>query len=665
MNKLNSILKIDKKTRHQILLWLIGGLILVFATEFFLRGNTQDLFEWIKEKPGVLLANYLLILMLTSIFFLAKRKYMVYFLSFMVILGVSITTFFLMKVRGIPLTFSDLYSIGEAMEIADKYINSTMIIMVAVGLIILIIFSVFLYKLDRDTKRFKLVNFILLFIVSISFFTIVKLQQAQNIMVFKRWDVPASYKCNGLTYSTVESCLKYIRTKPSDYSQENIEKIKAKVENAEKQDTRKLSNKKPNILFVQLEAFMDPTTIKEVTYSEDPIPNFRKLTKLYTSGMASVPTTGGGTVRTEFEVMTGNNIDYLTPGEIPYSTILKSKYYNSVATTLRSQGYKTHAIHNFQGNFYNRNKAYEKLGFEDFTSKEYMSGYELNEKDWVKDKILTKYIKKALDSTEGSDLVYTVTVQGHSSYPTDAENYDFPIKVDGTLEQEKLNQLYYYVNQQKQTDDFIGDLVDMVDNMDEDTIILFYSDHMPNLEIFTDDDFYLDKFEAPYAFYANYDIEKYDIQEIESYELSSLMFKEAGLKYGPIEKFNTYMKDDKDFAKMQDLIEYDVLFGKSYYIDEKEKPSKNKIKMGIDDVSVTRVETKKNKIIIYGQNFTRNSRVCLNDNDVKKKFIDENTLEVDKIDDLQKVSIKQIGRNNVVLSSSKEFDCNTMLKANK
>ena len=629
-------------------------------TEFFLRGSIKEVVSWIKETPGVMIVNYLLILMLTSIFFLAKRKYMVYFISFVVILGVSIITFFLMKIRGTPLTFSDLYCVGEAMEIADKYINPTMIIIAIICLAFLVVFGVFLYKLDRDTKRFKLINFVLIFIVSAGFFTTVRSQQSKNIMVYKRWDIPASYKCNGLTYSTVESCLKYIRTKPSDYSQSKIAEIKEKVDKAASNDNRKLNKNKPNVLFVQLEAFMDPETIKDVKYSEDPIPNFRKLTKLYTSGMADVPTTGGGTVRTEFEVMTGNNIDYLTPGEIPYSTILKSKYYNSIATTLSSQGYETHAIHNFQGNFYGRNNAYEKLGFGDFTSKEYMSGYELNERNWIKDKILTKYIKRALDSTEGSDLVYTVTVQGHSSYPTDAENYDFPIKVSGSLDQEILNQLYYYVNQIKGTDDFIGDLVNMVDKMDEDTIILFYSDHMPNLKLFTDDNFYLDKFKAPYAFYANYDIEKYDIDKIESYELSSLMLKEAGLKYGPMERFNTYMKDDKDFAKMQDLIEYDVLFGKSYYISDDEKPKKNKIKMGIDNVCVNRIEHKGNKMLIHGENFTTNSRVYLNDNAVSKKFINENILEVDEIDNLEKIAIKQIGRNSVVLSSSEDFDYNSL-----
>lgn len=655
MKKLNEIFKLDKRTIHQILLWLIGGLVLVFATEFLLRGSFEDVITLIKEKPGVVLANYLLILMLTSIFFLVKRKYMVYFLSFMVILGVAITTFFLMKVRGIPLTFSDLYSIGEAMEIADKYINKTMIIIAVICLAFLIAVAVFLYKLDCDTKRFKLINFVLIFIVSIGFFSTVRSQQSKNIMQFKRWDIPASYKCNGLTYSTVESCVKYIRKKPNDYSQAKIQEIKDKVDKAEASDNRTLNNKKPNILFVQLEAFMDPTEVKGIKYSEDPIPNFRKLTQTFTHGMASAPTTGGGTVRTEFEVMTGNNIDYLTPGEIPYNTILKSKYYNSVATTLKSEGYKAHAVHNFQGNFYGRNNAYAKLGFDDFTSKEYMSNYELNEREWVKDVILTKYIEKALDSTKDSDLVYTVSVQGHSSYPTDAENYDFPIKVSGTLDQKVLNQMYYYVNQIKGTDDFIGELVDMVNKRDEDTIILFYSDHMPKLKIFEDDDFYLDKYKAPFAFYANFDIEKYDIDEIESYELSSLMFKEAGLKYGPMERFNTYMKDDPEFSKMQDLIEYDILFGKSYYINDDEKAKKNTLKMGVEDIVINNIETKGNKMIIHGENFTTNSRVYLNDKQVDKKFIDENTLEVDKIDNLDTISIKQIGRNSVVLSSTQDF----------
>lgn len=657
MSKFKQILKIyDKKVWHHIILWLLGGVVLVFLTEFLLRGNLQGLKVAITRRPEILFVNYLLILILTSIIFIVKRKYMVYFMAFMSILLAGVATFFLMSARGMPLTFSDLYSIEEALVIADKYINKPLVILAIVGIIAFIVIAIFLYKLDFNTKRFNKVYFILLFAVVICFSSTVKVLQEKEIMKFIRWDITQSYKNNGFVYSAVESCIKYKRTKPDNYTDKEIASIKQRVDEAESKDTRQINTKKPNVLFVQLEAFMDPTLIKDIEFSEDPIPNFRKLSQNFTSGVADVPTTGGGTARTEFEVMTGHNIDYLTFGEIPYNTILKNKNYNSVVSTLDSQGYKTHAIHNFQGNFYNRNKAFARLGFGDFTSKEYMEGYEINERGWVKDTILTKYIKRALESTEGSDLVYTIAVQGHSSYPTNVKDYDyFPIKVKSTLEKSAANQIYYYANQLKETDNFIGELVDYVDSLEEDTIVLFYSDHMPNLKIFKQENFYLDSYQAPFTFYSNFDIEKYDIDKIESYELSSLLFKEAGLSYGPMERFNTYMKEEKDFSKLQDLVEYDVLFGKSYYIDEKEKLQKSELKMGIDDIIVNNIKLIGNKVILSGENFTESSVAFFNNKAVETQFINRNTLEVEYEDDFKNIVVKQIGRNNTELSSSNEF----------
>ena len=52
--------------------------------------------------------------------------------------------------------------------------------------------------------------------------------------------------------------------------------------------------------------------------SEDPIPNFRKLMEQYSSGYLWVPSVGAGTANTEFEVITGMNLDFFGPGEYPY-----------------------------------------------------------------------------------------------------------------------------------------------------------------------------------------------------------------------------------------------------------------------------------------------------------------------------------------------------------
>ena len=42
---------------------------------------------------------------------------------------------------------------------------------------------------------------------------------------------------------------------------------------------------------------------------------------------------------------------------------------------------------------------------------------EKNPNGWVKDEVLTDEILKCLDSTEGPDYVYTISVQGHGAYP--------------------------------------------------------------------------------------------------------------------------------------------------------------------------------------------------------------------------------------------------------
>ena len=512
--------------------------------------------------------------------------------------------------------------------------------------------------MQKNNKRIRsLSNVLLMIILMITFPIITKYQYDKGNMSYIRWDITASYKKNGYVFSTIESAVKYIRVKPKGYSKKAIEEIRDKVDEKEKEDNRKIIGNKPNIIFIQLEAFMDPTKIKEAKFSEDPIPNFRKICDENKGYMANVPTTGGGTVRTEYEVMTGNNIDYLTPGEIPYNTILKGKYYNSIATTLKSQGYGAHAIHNFQGNFYTRNNAYEKLGFDTFTSIEYMNGYEKNERGWVKDKILTKYIKKALSSTEGSDLVYTIAVQGHSSYPKDSlKLYDFPIKVSGKLSDVDKNQLYYYVNQLKETDEFIGDVMDMVDNSKEDTLVVFYSDHMPALNLFQNDKFYLDAYEAPFAFYSNFEMNNFDFDKIEAYNISSLALELAGVEYGPMEKFRAYLSDDEYYERYEALLEYDILFGKNYYLKNDEKPEKSTMKMGLNDVTVTSLEYEKDHMIIQGSNFTENSAVYIDNKKVDTIFINDKTLKIKMIKTGDTLQVKQLGRNDGLLSKSNSID---------
>lgn len=664
---LKSRFKITKDSIIEVILWLIGGLFLLLITEFLSRGKIKYVKLLFLNKQGVFLVNYLLILLLTSFIFILKRKKTFYFLISFIILSISVISKYLFNVRGVPFTFSDIYSIGDGLEIASNYVNLTMIIGVLFFLTFIILITVFLFKKEKHNKRItSLSNVMLILILIISFPIIIKAQYDSGKMGYIRWDISASYKKNGYVYSTIESAVKYIRVKPSGYSKAAIDEIRKKVDEKEREDSRKINKNKPNMIFIQLEAFMDPTLIKEAKFSQDPIPNFRRICEKNKGYLADVPTTGGGTVRTEYEVMTGNNIDYLTPGEIPYNTILKGKYYNSVATTLKKQGYNAHAIHNFQGNFYTRNNAYAKLGFDTFTSIEYMNGYEKNERGWVKDTVLTKYIKNALESTKNSDLVYAISVQGHSAYPEDSlEKYDFDIKVDGSLDKNDMSQLYYYANQIKGTDDFVGDIMKMVDESEEDTLVVFYSDHMPALNLFLNENFYLDSYQAPFAFYSNFEMDNFDFDNTESYNISTLAMKLAGVEYGPMEKFHAYLGDDKNYEKYEELLEYDLLFGKNYYLKNNEKPKENTMKMGLDDVIVSHIENDKNHAFIKGMNFTENSSVYINKKKIDTIFIDESTLKIKATEEGDTLVVKQLGRNEGLLSQSNEISINENILSKK
>ena len=68
-----------------------------------------------------------------------------------------------------------------------------------------------------------------------------------------------------------------------------------------------------------------------------------------------------------------------------------------MAYDLKKLGYSTHAIHNNDGTFYDRNLVFSHMGYETFTSIEYMDGVEATTMGWAKEYIKTGEINKALD----------------------------------------------------------------------------------------------------------------------------------------------------------------------------------------------------------------------------------------------------------------------------
>ena len=96
-----------------------------------------------------------------------------------------------------------------------------------------------------------------------------------------------------------------------------------------------------------------------------------------------MPSVGAGTANTEFESMTGISVKFFGPGEYPYKSVLLERTCESIPYDLKNLGYSTHAIHNHRGAFYGRNKVFRNLGYDTFTSLEYMNNVIKTPRNWA------------------------------------------------------------------------------------------------------------------------------------------------------------------------------------------------------------------------------------------------------------------------------------------
>lgn len=153
---------------------------------------------------------------------------------------------------------------------------------------------------------------------------------------------------------------------------------------------------------------------------------------------------------------------FFGPGEYPYKTYAKTTPLESAASALSSLGYGAEALHNNGGNFYSRAKVYNNMGFDHYTSKEFMNILKTTPKGWATDDILVPNIMESLDTTDGTDFVCTISVQGHGDYPTEPTLENPEINVTGVEDEGKRNAWEYYVNEVHEMDKFVGQLIDAI-----------------------------------------------------------------------------------------------------------------------------------------------------------------------------------------------------------
>ncbi|MDO4534540.1 MAG: LTA synthase family protein [Clostridium perfringens] len=671
-NKINSSKKIlfnrIKCNRLNIAVWLLGSFFIVFFGETLQRGSISKTFEFITTRNIVFFSNYVIILAITSLGFLFKRVKLSYIVISMLLLAFYIINFFVEKVRGTPIMWADVYSMKDGLSMIGEYINKNTIIISIIGIISILFLLIFIGKKEKVyySRKKSFVRGILFVIPSFILACGVLYYTDDIVGRFYRyrWDMPSTYENNGYLFSFIDSAAGFKVEKPDKYTKDMVQEIKDTldsnneiVEAFSNEDTISEDSSviEPNIIVVQLESFFDMSLIDGIELLEDPIPNFRRLYNSGSSGLAKVPTFGGGTVRSEFEMLTGLSMEFLPVGEIPNNNVLKRMPVESLAYVLKDNGYETSAIHNHTGNFYNRDLIYKNLGFENYVSKEYMTEFK-NDTTYAPDILNLDSIEALLES-DMPQFIYNVTVESHSPYSKDFIR-ESPI-VSGDFSEETLNQLEHYASKVEEVDKYIGALIDYVDSLDEPTIVLMFSDHLPQLEALSeeDEDFSGDnKYYTQYFMWDNMGLEIAK-EDLNAYQLGSSMLSKANMEsYGTITAFHEEYKDYQDYETKFENLQYDILFGEKYIYGGKNPYSTINTKMGISDIIINSATIEDNKLIIQGENFTRFSQVFINNKRVDTLFINNNELVVENINsNISEVKVGQIGLYNKALGYSSVY----------
>ncbi len=623
--------------------------------EVFARITTAPLegFRWAFTHPVVFLYNTLIIFATMTIALLFRRRRFVWFIVSVIWLALGTANGVILMNRMTPFTLYDLTNVADGLTIATTYFSKVQIVLflIAAVLGVAALVMIFIRSEKWTNIRYKKSIAAILIAAAAAAGATVGLERNGTISSFFG-NLNYAYRDYGMPYCFIATSANAGISRPRGYSEELIADIlENKTTNGTdtKLEEKEDSTDHPNIIVLQMESFTVAQDYANIEVSQDPTPVFNKLYNDYTSGTFIVPACGAGTANTEFEVLTGISAKFFGPGEYPYKGKLRKKTLESMAYVARSHGYNTAALHNHRALFYNRNEVYANLGFNTFTSVEYMNNVSFTPTNWCKDRVLTGEIMEIMKSTEERDFLHVISVEGHGSYPTE-QVFKHPY-TEVTAEDEYTKWRYeYYLNECHEMDTFIGDLIKEIEESGEPTVMIIYGDHIPALDVkeenYKQDDLYTTR----YVIWDNIGLPKQD-RDIHSYESGAMLLTDAGLEHEGIifdyQQTND-PKEDETYLSDQEALAYDMLYGRQYAYGGSEPYERVAMKMGHKSISIRDLVKIGDRYYIRGENFTERSIISMEGKQLSTVYLSPTLLALNEDiepDDIDKLEVSQVDKS--------------------
>lgn len=645
--------------RISLILHFLLACVLNLLIEVISRHSLFEAWDYMVGSPKVFLFNAFLIFATFSVVYLVRRRLFARILLSVFWLFLGTCNGYLLLKRVTPFNAQDLKVLSDALALTGNYFNTFELILLIVGIAAVILWVISMWRRGGQyagkMHRILALAGVVFWLGAYVFLTDVAIDKRVVSNYFG--NIAFAYEDYGFPYCFTASIFNTGISEPAGYSEETMAKI-SNNGSITKSTTGRNEESLPNIIFVQLESYFDPTEVEWLQFSEDPIPNLRKMYQEYSTSYFKVPSVGAGTANTEFEVLTGMSMRFFGPGEYPYKTYAKTKVLESAATALGKFGYGAEALHNNGGNFYSRAQVFNHMGFDHYTSKEFMNILQTTPKGWATDDILIPNIMDSMDTTEQQDFVFTISVQGHGDYPTEKMIENPEIVVSGVEDEGKRNSWEYYVNEVYEMDKFAGDLVKAVEQRNEPSVIVFYGDHLPTMGLEAKDLKSRYLYNTNYVIWDNIGLEKED-RNIPAYQIMADVFERLDIHSGTIFNYHQQRRQTKNYLADLELLQYDILYGKQYVYKDSGLPiTEGHMVMGVNDAAVTELVSQLDGTYsIYGENFTKQSKVYINGEKQGSTFLNNTRIDLKEasLEDGDILQVCQVGSSNTIFRSSREY----------
>ena len=487
------------------------------------------------------------------VFFIAGRTSISMAICVSAIAAIGVGNYFVVMFRSNPIVPWDIYSFETAMSVADNYVFSVdwaLAEHIAMFILMLIVGVRTNIRLGKKILRPILTVAMCIpayFYISYLWQDNLERNTGLNDTLF---NAKYMHSKDGFFVSFILDIHFLQIEEPKNYSDEyalsllneqEVEKVEAPEE-------------LPDIIAIMDETFSDPAVLGEFETNKDYMPFVHSILRGEVantiSGYTDVSVLGGNTANSEFEFLTGNSMAFFPNGSVPYLQYIRDGI-STIVPQLEEYGYTTYGTHPYRAKGWNREFIYDLMGF-DYRYFQGSFPFEDKLRNYVSDEADFKSILEWRNNTEGPFFMFNVTMQNHSNYGGDFDNFDPQIvaKFKNTSSNKYLNK---YLSLMYETDQDVASLLSELSQSDRKTIVVFWGDHQPNDYVVRPiyKEYGLDfdnqtyeqqqqRQKTPFFIWANYDIQEQTNVEISLNYLNILLFETAGLQ---LDEYQTFRKN--------------------------------------------------------------------------------------------------------------------------